>query len=385
MHTNKLVLACALALAGCKPTSSFTGSSGKAGKAATPGGSTAGGNPGKGAGGTGGKDDDDDVNEGGNTGKGTGGGNAGKGTGGTAGGNPGKSTGGNGGNTGGTNGKLGSGVDSSGNGTATGGGIDSGAGTKGKPDAGGLLIEDGGKPCLDKIAPLHIMIALDVTGSMDSNIDAVRSNILSFAQTVRTIVPEGGKTAIPEVKIGAILYEDDVGDQQMIALTDPASFASELGSVSARGGIHDHCEGGISAVQNALVALSQAGGSTGAVPMLLVISDNYSHDSMNPSGSRTFDMSMPIASAKHPAMKNLLFFDAVPTTSDVPGFTECPGVDFSKTPAQQWEPVRDAWKQAHPEALTAPGRNLGFPFTSATLLQTLPSELKRLLKICGKG
>ncbi len=282
-------------------------------------------------------------------------------------------------------GKLGSNVDGVAGSGST-GAVDNGTGIKGKPDPGGLLIDDGGAPCLDKLMPLHIMIALDVTGSMDDNIDAVRTNILAFAQTVKTIVPEGAKGPIPDVKIGAITYVDDAGDQQQIALTDPASFASQMSGVGTRGFIHDHCEGGINAARRAMevLAAAQAAEPGGAIPMILVISDNYSHDSMNGEGSRTFDMSSVMAAAQAPQFKNMLFFDAVPTTTDVPLLTECPGAPLSAPPAAQWEPVRLAWKATHPDSTVSPGRNLGFPFTGSTLLSTLPQELKRLLKVCSK-
>lgn len=70
----------------------------------------------------------------------------------------------------------------------------------------------------------------------------------------------------------------------------------------------------------------------------------------------------------------------MPTSTGVPRFTPCnvPG----GTPADQWSPVRDAWKQAHPTAKVSPGRNLGFPFTGSTLLNDLPGEIRKLVKVC---
>src|SRR5262249_23108223 len=116
--------------------------------------------------------------------------------------------------------------------------------------------------------------------------------------------------------------------------------------------------------------------------VLIVISDNYSHDGSGSNGQRNFDMSPVANGVQLNSLKNLMVFDSVPTDSDVPSFTACnsPG----GTPADQGTPVRQSWKTAHPKVKLDNGKNVGFPFTAGTILSVLPQEIGKFLRVCKK-
>ncbi len=83
---------------------------------------------------------------------------------------------------------------------------------KGTLDDGGLLEDDGGTPCIDKLLPLHVVFVLDTTGSMGEELANIVMNAQAFAQAVSSIKPQGSDKPIPSVKLGAVLYVDEQGE-----------------------------------------------------------------------------------------------------------------------------------------------------------------------------
>lgn len=254
------------------------------------------------------------------------------------------------------------------------GGLDE---TSAEADPNGLLVDDEGVACVKELLPLHVMFAIDTTASMDDEIEAVAQNVAQFATSVQNLSIPGTTKKIPEVKVGAVAYVDQPSQHIVLELGNPQTFASQVADLDTRGGINDHCEGGIQAAYTAVERLSNSGKS---FKVMIVISDNYSHDGSGSNGSRGFDMSVVANGVKIPALNNLMVFDSVPTDTDVPTTTSCnvPG----GTPADQWVPVRDAWRSAHPKVKIENGRNLGFPFTGGTLSSVLPAEIAKLVRVC---
>src|SRR5690606_18582319 len=111
----------------------------------------------------------------------------------------------------------------------------------------------------------------------------------------------------------------------------------------------DHCEGGLQAAKAGMDMLIQSasGSKDGIIPVLVVISDNYSHLGTGPNGSRSFDAASLLSTLKDAKLNNVLVYDAVPQSSSVPTFTACNKP--SGTPADQWAHVRSGWKDQHPK------------------------------------
>ena len=241
--------------------------------------------------------------------------------------------------------------------------------------------------CISSNTPVDLVFGLDVTGSMSGNIQTVQDNIVSFAGQLKSSLTSAVGNGQPvRVKFGAIGYVDLQGENEPINLTeDINAFQTSIKNLKRdRGGIQDHCEGGLMAAEIASQMLNNdlAGEPNGIFPVIVMVTDNWSHNGRGPSGGRNFEPTFLINALMAPAFaSNFLLVDSTYTNTSGPGtLTSCPGVPNSAPPSAQWDYVRGAWKQTHPTTkLANAGSNIGFPLQTNNLLgitQIIASQIQ---------
>jgi len=140
--------------------------------------------------------------------------------------------------------------------------------------------------CVDKIPAVHVVIAVDKSGSMSSELKGVREGLHYFTQKLRTKELQGFGKPIIDLKFSLIGYEDEINNSGGPWNADDPNLQKTLDSwfakVNSLGS--DAPEGGIMAVREALKKISAQ--SVGSVNVVVLITDAFSHDGGGRSGHR---------------------------------------------------------------------------------------------------
>jgi hypothetical protein len=252
------------------------------------------------------------------------------------------------------------------------------------------LIFDSGKGCFKTMPKLHFMFAIDKTASMDPSIQAVIDNVGSFAKKIGTITPNGSAVPFKDSQFAAVTYLDREAENKYVEWTkDANSFSTALRTHNTnRGSGDDACEGGLQAVRNGLSRLSQsfkAGESV--VPIMIIVSDNFSHQGTGSNNARDFADDTVITAAQLDGLKPLMVIDAVPNTPNIlsrilGGVGSC-NSGFS-LPSEQWQVIRSKIAEGSGRDPATMGESIGFQqsFNSEALLTRIPSLIEKSVKIC---
>lgn len=262
--------------------------------------------------------------------------------------------------------------------------------TPGPNNSDGLIF-DSGKNCFNTPPKLHFMFVIDKTGSMDSSIATVIRGVGAFAQKISTITLDGAKEPLKDSQFAAVSYIDAESENMYVEWTkDSAVFSQELTKHNIkRSAGDDACEGGLMAARVGMNRLNASITSGEAVlPILIVISDNFSHMGTGYTNARNFDDSELVKAASTENLKPLLLIDSVPIVSDVVGSKLAFGCKPSGigSPNKQWENLREKLAPYSGRTATAMGSSIDYSLSSGfdegRLLTTIPSLIQSSVKMC---
>ncbi len=158
-----------------------------------------------------------------------------------------------------------------------------------------------------KNLPLDILILLDVSGSMQKNIDTIRDHIDTFIASLRTYTP----------RIGLIPFVDNIQETNIVPLTENTrDFLNVIHRLTAKGGgKYDYQEAGLLAIETALtlfkIDMEQNPAHKNARKVLLVITNSASHRG----DSSTLDSTITIQRINEftRVVNNFSLFYSIPT------------------------------------------------------------------------
>lgn len=199
----------------------------------------------------------------------------------------------------------------------------------------------------DVTKPLNMMLVIDITGSMDKSLDAVKKGVLDLARNL--------KSRGWDIQFAAIGFADDFREFRVADFNDPEVFQVEIGSWKTVDG-KDFQEAGQHALSLALDKMVLHRKKTGserkdAEDVLLYISDNvaYSERSEQHTDFSTQDLAEKLQRIKKEDLKTLKIYNSIPM--EVP---EREQVEGAPAPRAQFE---ELLKKAGIEG----GESLKFP------------------------
>ena len=263
-----------------------------------------------------------------------------------------------------------------------------GGGTPGGPaDSRDSILTNG---CLASEPNLYLMFVLDASGSMGGSLNTVKDNIADTVINLKKVMLPGSSKVISNIKFGAVTYHDELTDIESIDLTDNVKdFKDWLGNQGTRGGITDLCEAGIKATAIAMGKMQAAlQADPNGLPILIPVTDNYSHDGNNQQGSRTFSTAEILGLSADKTFNTLLLFDSTYNNSDNVGGDSCNNAfrNAGTAPSTKWNDLRNeiTTQKAGSSPYTR-GQNIAFPLKKDDLIKTLPSFLSQHVKVCPQG
>jgi len=277
----------------------------------------------------------------------------------------------------------GNGIGSTAGGPTAGGSTAGGTATGDPTDSRNSVLTDG---CLASEPNLYVMFVVDATASMNSSFDKVKRNIATTAKNLRTMQLAGTSKPITRVKFAAVSYVDDTfTNYQTFDFTDNESeLATWVGNQKTRGGIQDHCEGGLLAMADAMQRMKSVMSSDpNALPILIPITDNYSHAGGSSGSGRDFSTTSVLTEANDNSFNGMMIFDSSYRDSGPVAGGDCNEQfrDSRTSPAAKWEELRNQIKGQKGGTFTR-GASLGFPLSDNALTDTLPAYLKQHVRIC---
>ena len=254
--------------------------------------------------------------------------------------------------------------------------------------------------CLSKPVDVRIIFALDSTGSMQESIDLVKTNVQAFSGTVKNI-QFGSSVEVINVEVGLVSYRDTASDLRKISFGSLEDLVKSLSFIQADGG-GDTFESGLLAAQTALALMLEKpiDPAHDVLPVLVIVTDTYSHNGEGTSSPPLTTSEIPRdclvswqplqQTMSRELYDRLVIYDASPAIDPFLGATgpdvpRCKGYQApSNSPSQQWEDLRIAWQKAGSGRREKPalGRGFGFPFTSDSLLNSLPQDIAASFKAC---
>lgn len=246
--------------------------------------------------------------------------------------------------------------------------------------------------CMERILPVRVVFALDVTTSMVSDLDTVVQNVAGFARRMEDLKFRGATGKVP-VQIGLIEFTDRLFRQ--VDLSDAQSFVSKISGLEVQDdGNQDNPEAGLLAVEAAAKMLEQAHSNEGeGLPIIVVVTDALAHDGGGGSHTRNCDITTlePIAVRK--TLKRLAVYDSSPEETlggadDANGsrmplppewaFCEPYTGGVGSGPQMQWRDMRSRIMKSRPGS----GAALGYPFSASSLMTAIPRDLENTWKVC---
>ena len=223
--------------------------------------------------------------------------------------------------------------------------------------------------------PLSIYFTLDVTGSMQVVLDAIKTNIVSFSNQLRE--------KKFDTKFGIVTFRDAVQDVFPLS-ADVSAFQSFLGSQTAFGG-DDANEAALSGINTALKNLLSEENRPNATKAILVITDNPAHAG----GGNQFERDCrldPVRSEfdrlNSENQQYVKLFDSSFGPGDTPGTLDGPWpISFAplpcsgfNTPREQFQSLRDQILLG--EEVSKRGGSLPWPFSGETLVNNFSALLE---------
>ena len=215
--------------------------------------------------------------------------------------------------------------------------------------------------------PLTIYFALDVTGSMDSIIGAIKTNINQFVTQLQS------KDFDPMV--GIVTFTDSV-DRSLPLTKDISSFQSFVGTLKAFGG-DDAQEASLAAVEEILRRLDTEEKRPNAVSAILAITDNPGHRGGASVGGVRSNCGIDETSAAFNAIpkdrqKSIRLYHSM-APNNWPRVFACGGFNSGQ---DQYNKILT---EIFPEVPQADrGAALSWPFTGDTLLTDFVSKLEEI-------
>jgi hypothetical protein len=210
--------------------------------------------------------------------------------------------------------------------------------------------------------PFTLYFVLDVSGSMQPVLDAIKDNIKEFASVVK------GKGF--DLNLGAIAFIDDVTDT-FNPTTDVDAFAQFIDTQVATGG-GDMPEAGLIALRQTLGDI-KSNADADDIQVILVITDALSHQTAGDGNEGTFrDCELDATIADFKALGSSI----IPRTKlyyAAGQFLMGPCGGF-KTAKEQYDAMFDKVLTSTPKANR--GGFLGYPFDKSTLMGRLVKELE---------
>lgn len=238
---------------------------------------------------------------------------------------------------------------------------------------------DASKNCFKVQPTFHFMFAIDKTRSMDRSILTVIQNVSNFSKKIGTMTLKGASEPIKGSKFGAVTYIDQESENMYVDFTGDANgFSTQLNvhQTTKRGSGRDSAEGGLMAARVGLERLAKSiSAGSHVVPVLIVISDTFSHDGTGGENNRSDNASGVVQAAKQSVLKPLLLIDATPKLDGLP-----------VSPALQWEKIRSQIAPIVGRSVSALGGGIDFHpltgFDGNQLLNTIPSLIQSSVEIC---
>ena len=201
--------------------------------------------------------------------------------------------------------------------TTGGGGGDS---TGSSPERNTSVIN--GQACVNEIPTVDIAMVIDRSGSMGSQIRAVRDGLGSFVNTLRSQTLPGFNQPIKNLRFTLVAYEDEQSHPNCpwfiggpYAATDP-TLASDLAREfnNANSGGSDIPEGGIAAVKEALERMVAQ--PEESVKVVILVTDTYMHDNTGSQDHRYGGFSILDGLLSQPKLKPFMLFSSSSTSNN---------------------------------------------------------------------
>lgn len=250
--------------------------------------------------------------------------------------------------------------------------------------------------CLSKAVDLRVIFLIDSTGSMQSSVDLVKTNVRGFSDALEKITFNSDIVKVDKISIGAISYRDSEAEIKKIPLRSADELGRDLDTISAEGG-DDAYEGGLLALLQGMQMLmaDPVQEEHEVVPVIIAITDNFSHNGEGGAvpGSTPgtiqikqrdcrVNWSPLLTSLADKNYDKMVLYDASPFASTHEGL-QCLGYEAGDaSPARQWKDIRSAWVTANLQRKASIGAGVGFPFTSKGLIETLPKDIESSFEKC---
>lgn len=220
--------------------------------------------------------------------------------------------------------------------------------------------------------PLSLHFVLDVTASMDSEIDNLKENVVGFVDKLKEkkISPRLGAIPFRDGVGGAVGGVDDVPEGRLSLTSDIDAFQDFVGKLSSGGG-EDVNEAALMAIDESLSDLERNESNPDAKRVIMMVTNAVGHDG-NGGGRRNCEIAPALdAFNSLPAerRKQYRFFFSVPEDTGL----LCSGFE---NPLMQMDAILDGILPGL--AKKDRGGRIPWPFTKDSLVDTLAAELSKL-------
>ena len=166
------------------------------------------------------------------------------------------------------------------------------------------------RTCVPNLPPVHIVIAVDKSGSMSNELRGVREGLSYFTQQLQSKIVPGFGRPITSLNYFIIGYEDVINNSGGPWASNNPALQQTVNSWFAKvnSGGSDTPEGGIMAVREAFRILATQ--PQPFIPIVVLITDSLSHDGSGRQDHRSGSFASLDPYLRMAPFKKLLFFSA---------------------------------------------------------------------------